>query len=75
MTQKTVDALKAVAELEDYSTRLSAIDAPLTVALEESAGSNSEFLILAACIVLWDLKREIDETCNRIADRAGLKRT
>lgn len=73
MNGKTIDAFKAITELEDYSTRLSAIDAPLTAALEEAAGTNAEFLILASCIVLWDLKKEIDATCNKIADAAGFK--
>lgn len=73
MNGKTIDAIKAISELEDYSTRLSAIDAPLTAALEEAAGTNAEFLILASCIVLWDLKKEIDATCRRIEDNAGFK--
>lgn len=73
MNGKTIDAFKAITELEDYSTRLSAIDAPLTAALEEAAGTNAEFLILASCIVLWDLKKEIDATCKTIADSAGIK--
>ena len=72
MIETKIDAFHAVTELEDYSTRLSAIDAPLTAALELGSG-DCEFLILAASLLISDLKKEIDQTCKTIADSAGIK--